>query len=394
MDDVLNEVVEQAAKSASENEDISHLREIAEEEREDGELVESTETFRVKEDGKPDFSKPDEAKELKEADLAPDELDQLDGRNEKILTEGAKKTAEAYQLTDEEADNIAQILLIYKNNKKMNVYAQMIPSMKARINKMCLETNIPLSQANMVAKYMMDQFLSTASADEEFIDIEKTIERAMKIPSMADIYLEHVNDTIDVKLPLMAEEIQQRDPEKAKVLLNIRDQYYASVLCSRLRDMYDNNTRLRKLVRRNSSTNEVLSLAKEVNYFNSKTQFKMPDCTTVRNILFNIMKERGVDYDVIDDFVNKFCTLLFGAASYLDLSDIVDASFYYYSIKNISMLSYVGDKLSDFSAELISNITITMLYICRREADFNVENDSKRSHKCKRSVRNRMHKHA
>ena len=89
-------------------------------------------------------------------------------------------------------------------------------------------------------------------------------------------------------------------------------------------------------------------------------------------------------------YVNKFCMLLFMSASYLDLNDINDAAFYYYSVKNLSMMAYLGDKMSDFSAELISNVYITMLYINRREADFNAKNIHKPEGKRKRSVRNRM----
>lgn len=368
-----------AKKAAEENEDIAHLREIQESEVEETGLVEGEATFRVKEDGKPDFTKPIAGDgELKEADLALDELDQLEERNKKILSESAEKTADAYGLTDEEATNIAEILILYKNNKKMNVYANMIPSMKQRVTKICMESNIPLSQVNMVAKYMMDQFLSTASEDEEFIDIEKTIERSMKIPSMVDIYMEHINDTMDVKLPAMAEAMKEREPEKAETLLKIKDEYTAAFLCSRLREMYDTNTRLRKLVRRDYSDKDVRSLAQEVNYFNQKTQFKMPDCTVIPNILREIAKQRGVD---MGDLINKFCVLLFGAASYIDLEELTDAAFYYYSIKNISMMTYLGDKLSDFSAELISNIFITMLYIYRREEEFYVQNNSKQSGK-------------
>lgn len=368
-----------AKKIAEENEDISHLREIQEGESENIGLVEGEATFRVKEDGKPDFSKPiiDDG-ELKEADLALDELDQLESRNEQILNESAKKTADAYSLTDEEATNIAEILMLYKNNKKMNVYANMIPSMKQRVTKICMESSIPLSQANMVAKFMMDQFLSTASEDEEFIDIEKTIERSMKIPSMVDIYMEHINDTMDVKLPAMAEAMKEREPEKAEMLLKIKDEYTAAFLCSRLREMYDSNTRLRKLVRRDYSDKDVRNLAQEVNYFNQKTQFKMPDCTLIPNILRQIASQRNVD---MGDMINKFCVLLFGGASYVNLNDLTDAAFYYYSIKNISMMTYLGDKLSDFSAELISNIFITMLYIYRREEEFYVQNNSKQPSK-------------
>jgi hypothetical protein len=356
----IDEIVGEAAAVAAKNEDIEHLRDIIDsnETTDDDEasteekvvLTSATEKFEIKEDGNIDFTKP-----VTES------------------TDEQPSLSDLYELTNEEADNVARILIMYKQNKKLNVYHEMIPSMKARVSKVCLDSGIPLENVNMVARYMMDQFLSTASEDEEFEDIEDAINKAMKIPSMVDMYMEHINDTMDIKLPAMAEGMKEREPEKAESLLKIRDEYNASFLFTRLRHMYDSNTRLRKIVRRDYTDRDVDRMAADVNYINSTTKFKMPDCTLIPNIIRNIVATRGFgDKDPVDMsyLINKFCVLLFGAASYLKLDELNDAAFYYYSIKNISMMAYVGDKLSDFSAELISNMMITMYYIDRKEAEF------------------------
>lgn len=398
--DYVNEVVKMNKKIADSNEDVSHLRDIISESADKANSEEgiraSTESFKVKPDGKPDFSHSSVNNELKEADLALHELDKLDEINESKMNENAIKTAEAFDLTEEEATNIAQILIAYKNDKKMNVYKAMIPSMKLKINNLCMQSSIPLDQVGFVARMFMDQFLKNASVDEEFIDIEKTIEKSLKIPSLVDIYMEHINDTMDVKLPAMAEAIMEREPERAEAILKIRDEYNAAFLCSRLRKLYDTNSRIRKLIRRDWSDNAVKHLADEANFHNSRTKFKMPDCSVIPSVLKNIIAERENNCDAIsipewrERYVNKFCMLLFMSASYLDLNNINDAAFYYYSVKNLSMMAYLGDKMSDFSAELISNVYITMLYINRREADFNAKNIHKPEGKRKRSVRNRM----
>ena len=398
--DYVSEVAKMNKKIADGNEDISHLRDIISESanktNNEEDIKTSTESFRVKPDGKPDFSHSFVNNELKEADLALHELDKLDEINESKMNENAIKTAEAFDLTEEEATNIAQILIAYKNDKKMNVYKAMIPSMKLKINNLCMQSSIPLDQVGFVARMFMDQFLKNASVDEEFIDIEKTIEKSLKIPSLVDIYMEHINDTMDVKLPAMAEAIMEREPERAEAILKIRDEYNAAFLCSRLRKLYDTNSRIRKLIRRDWSDNAVKHLADEANFHNSRTKFKMPDCSVIPSVLKNIMAERENKCDAIsipewrERYVNKFCMLLFMSASYLDLNNINDAAFYYYSVKNLSMMAYLGDKMSDFSAELISNVYITMLYINRREADFNAKNIHKSEGKRKRSVRNRM----
>lgn len=359
------EILETLSSIAEENEDIKHLRDIQESSDEQGELVESKQTFMVRENGKPDFTKAlDENGELPSTDLPIDELESLDDANTDKMVDNFKETASAFDLTNEEAENIAKILVLYKNNKRMNVYAEMIPSMKARINKLCFESSIPITEANTVAKYMIDQFLTTASTDQEFVDIEKSLEEAMKIPSLIDIYTEHVSETMNIRLPAMAAEIRKTDPEKADLLMKVCDQYNNAFLFSKLREMYDTKAPLRKAVRKKYQLDEIKKRAANVNYFNDKTQFKMPDCTPLLGVLSNIFEK---DKDIWPADVMKFITLLLESISYLNLDELLDASYAYYLLKNISMLSYLGDKLSDFSAELISNIKITMFYIRIRE---------------------------
>ena len=152
--------------------------------------------------------------------------------------------------------------------------------------------------------------------------------------------------------------------------------------------MYDTNARLRKACRRDASDHAVKKAAEYANFLNDKTNFKMPDSTTIPNIVRNIMSDYGYNKDDISLAlsINKFCILLFNSAGFLNLEDINDAAFYYYMIKNISMMAYLGDKKSDFSAELISNINITMHYISLREVEFYEQNGDKRPKKRKHSV--------
>ena len=382
-----------------ENEDISHLRETIESKPEvinhDPTMTSEVATFRVREDGKPDLSSPVVGNgELKEADLGIDEIDKLDEVNEKNTEESVKNNP-MFDLTDEEALNISQIIIEYKQSRNKThfpAYSKMIRSMQSKINALCLQMGTPLQEAPLVARYVVEQFYNNASASQEFIDIEKSIERVMKIPSMVDIYVEHANETIDKKLPALAEKYAERDPEKAAMLLKVRDQYNSAFLFDRLRQFYDTNASIRKAVRKNWDHKDVARLAANANYYNSMTKFKMPDCTAIPGIIANMMEIRG--YSKQDPtnlmMINKFCVLMFASAPYLDLHDLLDASFYYYMIKNISMLAYVGEKLSDFSEELISNINITIGYIAYREAESQHANQSNK-HKPKRSQRHSKH---
>lgn len=369
-DGTIDSVVKSAKDTADNNEDISHLREIQDTESTDEDLIAVKETFMIKDNGKPDFVKAvSNNGVLAEADLALDEIDKLDDINNDKLQSNIKNSPAGFDLTDEEAENIAKLLILYKNNRKMNVYAEMVPSMKNKIASLCFESSIPISEANTVAKYMMDQFLSSASEDEEFIDIEKSLEKAMKIPSLIDIYTEHVNETMNIRIPAIVDEIRKEDPEKADMLMEVCDQYNNAFLFSRLRNAYDTNSRLRKAVRKNYKLENVKKLCANVNYFNSKSKFKVPDTVPLVGVLSNIFEK---DDNIFPSDICKFMTLLLESISYLNLDDIIDTTYMYYLIKNISMLSYLGDKMSDFSAELISNIRITIYYIRIREEELHV----------------------
>ena len=371
----LDEVVDTLKDIANNNEDITHLREIQSsgyEETED--LRSEVNSYPITNNGTPNYTIPAND-ELKEADLDITEIDKLNKLNEsKINKDSVKSNPMGVDLTDEEADNIANILLLYRNNDRLNVYGEMIPSLRQKINNLCLQSNIPLSEKGMVAKYIIDQFWKSASEDEEFIDIEKSLEKAMRIPSLIDMYTEHVNETMGTRLPALAEQIKESDPEKAKKIMEVANEYNNSFLYTRLRQMYDTKSSIRKAVRKDYNLDSLKKRCANVNYFNSDTKFKMPDSFKLVSVLSNIL--RKYDYEIYPSDVQKFLTLLLESASYLNYDDVTDMSYLYYLIKNISMLSYVGDSLSDFSVELINNIMTTIFYIRVKEEESNGRNSS------------------
>lgn len=392
-----NEDVETVAKalaeSAANNEDITLLREIQEKPNDNTTVTEGTVKAVIKDDGTAEYARGAMVGgdgELKESSLGITDIDQLETVNERKIYERSKSDAKAMELTDDEAENIAGIIIQYRKNPKMNCYAAMIPSMRSRITKLCIESGSPISDCPKIAKYMISQFASGVSSDEEFVDIERSLEEAIKMPSVVDIYMEHVDETMNVKLPAMADAIRAEDPEKADKLMAVCEQYTSAFLFARLRELYDTNTRLRKLVRRDYSVDKMRTLGQTVNELNSRTKFKMPDCSKIPSVVVKLMQDHGY-YGLDNADVCKFCVLIFGAASYIKLDDVVDASWYYYTLKNISMMAFLGEGLSDFSAELISNMRVTMHYIRMKEDEFyaDIGTNNGKSHKQKRSVRKR-----
>ena len=131
-------------------------------------------------------------------------------------------------------------------------------------------------------------------------------------------------------------------------------------------------------------------MADQVNFINQDTKFKMPDARVVVQVLTKVLLEEE-DSDFSEADVFKFCALLFKGIDKYREDNIVNASYIYYLLKNITMLSYSNDKArGSYSAELISNIKTTIYYIRVKEAEFNALNKSnKDDHRNKRSRRKR-----
>lgn len=388
--DDLDSVAKMAEEIANENEDISALRDIAQSENDplDG-LVERIVEFGVKSDGTPDFT--NASGTLKESEL--DLMEAIDGglkeeNDESFKNAFTSNVVQSYDMSDADAAALLDCIMAYKKDNKINVYSRMPATVKRSIDNICIQNGIPLSEKNAVAKQLCAQFISEAATDQTFIDFEKALDKAMKIPSMTDLYNEHLNETMDKRLPIMAEAIEKEDPVKAKMLREIGYRFTNSITYTMLREFYESNSRARKTVRRDYE--KVSKLASELNYANRDSDFKMPDASTLLDIVFKAVVNNDTELTDVD--AAKFLTLVFKSIENFNKKEVLDASYIYYLIKNISMLSYINESAkSSFSAELINNIKIMMFYIRAKEREFNVDN-TRSEHKQKRSKRERARK--
>lgn len=389
--DELNEMVNAAKEVAETNEDIITVREErTDEERmsletEDEIQVEglpegltaAKKEFALDPSGKPIFTN-ESAGELKATEKNIFELNGVKDENDSTFRESFISNAKTiHNMSDEDAIYMLDLLTLYRRDKSINIYAKLPESVKNQVKQICMSANVPLSNANMVAKMMMDQMIEETATDQTFIDFEKSLDAAMKIPSLIDIYEEHINETMEEKIPAMASAIENEDPEKAKLLRDIGERYTWAKTYSYMRDKYEELARIRKYVRKQYT--DVQKRAENVNYMNRDSSFRMPDATILYPILMkNIANDPDNDIDEVG--VQKFLTLLFSTIEDLDAHSLLDAAYIYYAVKNISMLSYVDDGSSksadSFSVELISNIKALIYYLTMKEEEFNASNQS------------------
>ena len=74
------------------------------------------------------------------------------------------------------------------------------------------------------------------------------------------------------------------------------------------------------------------------------------------------------------DDIYKFAILLCKHCENLDPTNVVDASYMYYLVRNIIALKYTNETKTDFSAQLINNICNVIVFIRVKESEFNESN--------------------
>jgi hypothetical protein len=272
--------------------------------------------------------------------------------------------------------------------------------MKKTVRELAVANNIPASGYNRVAKMILEEFISDNNFNREFIDLQKSIDEALNIPSIVDLYSEHTRNVMETHIPEMAERIKDEAPDKAKRLLDIKRVFTESYTFSFAKDSYDNNARVRKAIRRwNTELNKVLDA---FNFNNDKSNFKMNDAKELPEVLTEILQnepnriasmheddnepiperyKKILDLDITFEDIAKFCILICKSCMNHNPYDVVDAAYMYYLLKNIIMLKHSQEAKTDFAIELISNICDTIVFIRNKEDKSNERLDKSKSSK-------------
>lgn len=376
-DSNLDMVYDELLNIANNNEDIQNIRNLherAENYVPDVGVKEATASFNIDENSMPIYAaeSTEVLKEASDVDLM--NVKEIDDINEKNLINSINNKIQEEGLSDKEANAILDAILTYRRDPKANVFNMLPLSMKTVINNICANNNIPITQRNSVAKTMLDQILKEAEQDQEFVDIDKALDKAMRIPSLIDVYNDYSVETMDEKIPAMADAIRETDPERAEMLEEVNRRFNYAINYAELKEQFDNKASIRKAMRRDYL--KWHKMAELVNFINQDTEFKMPDAKMLGGILSKVLLEEE-NTDIEEKDVFKFLVLVFKSIDkYRDQTNILNAAYIYYLLKNIMMLNYVNDKAKgSFSVELISNIKTMIYYIRVREAEFNALNN-------------------
>lgn len=392
VDEVLDIITNEAKGIAEENEDILAIRTVTERAENyvpEEELRSEVANFPVDGNGNPNYTIPSDSGN-DSGDSLFDIVDEVASkRGEEKFAETIKQQASnKLNLNDEDTTKLLDCILTYRKDKSINLYNKFPQSIKSLVNQIMMENQLPVTERNTISKMIIQEFISEAEQDNTITDFEQALNRAMKIPSLSDLYSEYLAETVDKKLPAMADAIESEDPEKAKMLRTIAQRFEWSITFDDIKNQYDNTTLIRKAVRRDYM--KWHKMAEIVNYLIKDSKFKMPDATVVGTALLKVLLEED-GTDITEEDVCKFLVALYKGIDPYRENNIENTAYIYYLLKNIIMLSYTNEQAKgSFSAELISNIKTMIYYIRIRESEFNaINNNNVQSHKKGKRNRNK-----
>lgn len=296
------------------------------------------------------------------------------------IADKLKETTEGMNLSDEESVAFLSLVSKYRANSNMSgneIYKTMPETMKEMVRELAVQAGAQPNEYGNVAKFLLDQFLSSAELDQIFVDFQKSLDEALDIPSMTDLYSEHTKEVMTVKLPEIIEKYKDEEPEKAALLQRVKDAFDDAYSLKRLKEHYESNSRTRKLMRRDIK--KYMSFCEEANLKNERTEFMLPDARGIPGALSKVLiedvpvdpEDRINKLKITDIDVDKLTILICRSLDGLYASNTVDAAYIYYLLKNITMLNLVNENRTPFALELINNICDVIEFVREKEAEFN-----------------------
>lgn len=357
----------------------------------DAELEKATVTHGINEN--PDVAFATGLMEITDKDIFSIAEDEAPSEDTVISYEAITKTSAGSDLTEEEVYRLLNVIDSFRKDNTINVYPLLPEKIQKTVREIAMANGIPASRYGQIARYVLEEFISDAGFEQAFVDIQKSLDEALNIPSVVDMYSEHMREVMEVKIPEMSEKIREEDPEKADLLLKIKEVFTNAYTFSYAKEMYEANSRVRKTVRR-CDDRELKLAIRNFNARNKDTKFIMNDANELPVVLVDILNtqpnavkescitegkeiperyQKIIDMNLTPEDIVKFSIFLFNSCNTLNANAIVDASYMYYMLKNIITLKHTNEAKTEFAAELINNICDTISFIRNKEAEFYAE---------------------
>lgn len=284
-----------------------------------------------------------------------------DIENDVTLTaEDLKDSTENYNLSDEETNQLLELIIKFKMDpEKLDVYNELPASIKEYVDELVTSAkannNTGITREG-IARFIIAEFIKEAELNKQFVDFQEAIEKELQIPSITDMYSEHIKEVMEEKLIETANNIEDEHPDKAKALRDISAMFTESYTFNLMKSTLINNKKAKNHIRES-----VKDYTKYCNAFNRRNKdivIKINDVRMVANTLSRVLPET-ISLDDIKKFVVLFCK----TCESLNVKSTVHCSYMYYTIKNILALDHTNERKTDFSTNLINNIIDTIKFI-------------------------------
>lgn len=242
----------------------------------------------------------------------------------------------------------------YRAKEKFSVYNALPESVKEIVVKQILESGIPVdhNSRSLYCDLLMDQFISEfvdKQLDSEIVDFNKSIQETLgSITNITDIYAGHIRYMMEVELVKKAEATDNE--EAKKIYLGCSDAFKDSYKFTRMINLINAGGKVRrKLYKENF---KFKSLCAELDYKNKDTKFSIRNIEQMYDgLMQHVAPELGLD----EDDCKAFVILFIKTTDNLDMNNIMNSLYVYYSIFNIINLGFDTNK-SKFYHVIINNI--------------------------------------
>lgn len=274
---------------------------------------------------------------------------------EKLAKEAAMNM---FDLSDTEVVEFMKIISQYKNNKEMNVYKELPDAVKQKI-KMLAGTNVKPNQLNQFSKLILDEFCTELEMDQEYNDLMSSIEKEFNIPSIVDMYSEHVRETMEDNLISIADKIESEDPEKAKALREVSKAFTESYTYDSLIDSYDYSRQIRKALKHPESLKRCCDNFDFIT--KGKSKFTLQNPINAFNTLRNVFL---FDDNITEEDIAKFIILFCKTCEYrINVRGLADIAYMYYFVRNITSIDFSSENKTEFTNTIISNVVKVIDFI-------------------------------
>lgn len=277
--------------------------------------------------------------------------DIIDGKE---LNPSDLKDTFKYSLGDDitEAEVLEIIAFVNRVQKEKPKYLYpLLPNVIKRAIDETIPKNADIRAREFAAFQFYDMIKKEIIIDKQFIELEETIKKELNVPSITDMYMDHIKDVMEVKMLEKADELSESNPEKAETLRAISRAFTDSYEFTTIKSKINN-----KAGRLNRELNKELKdyhhHCKKFNAMYKPSKFIITD---IRKLAFIL--DRKLPEDISMDSIKKFVMLLCKVFRNMDPENIVQHTLMYYTCRLIESLDHIDATKTEFTNKLINNIS-------------------------------------